>query len=89
MHDIDTWFLVLGLIFPRIALFIAFVTGTIPYNTVPFLGDLFMAFFVPRILILIYIITCLGFGGWFVVHLIFLFLAGIYISKSKTYKKKI
>lgn len=69
-NEIATWFLVLTLFFPRIGLLIAWNTGDIPFNTIPFWGDFFMAVFIPRILILIYIITNMGFGGWAIAHLI-------------------
>ena len=69
-NDIATWFLVLTLFFPRIGLLIAWFSGNIPTNTIPFWGDFFMAVFIPRILILIYIITNMGFAGWAAAHLI-------------------
>lgn len=74
-NDIATWFLVLTLFLPRLGLLIAYCTGAIPTNTIPFWGDFFMTLFIPRILILIYIITNMGFGGWAVAHLIFAVLA--------------
>lgn len=71
MHNIDTWFLVLSLFFPRITLLIAWFDHSIPVNTIPFWGDCFMTIFIPRILILIYIGTNMGTGSvWFIVHLI-------------------
>ena len=70
--EIAIWFLVLGLIFPRITLFIAWMGGSIPANNIPFIGDLFMAIFVPRVLIIIYIATNMGFCPWFWIHLAFL-----------------
>lgn len=69
-NDIATWFLVLTLFLPRLGLLIAYCNGTIPVNTIPFWGDFFMAVFIPRILILIYIITNMGFGAWAIAHLI-------------------
>lgn len=73
-HDIAIWFLVLSLIFPRVTLLIAYFSGSIPPNIVPFWGDFFMAVFVPRVLVLIYIITNLEFGVWATIHLIALIL---------------
>ncbi len=70
MNEIDTWFLVLTLFFPRLGLIIAYCNGVIPANNIPFWGDFFMAWFIPRILILIYIITNMGFGAWAIAHLI-------------------
>lgn len=84
MHDIDTWFLILSLFLPRLALIIALLTGNIPYNTIPFWGDFFMAVFIPRVLIFIYILTCLGFGGWAIAHLIFMILSFMASVKVKT-----
>jgi hypothetical protein len=69
-NDIATWFLVLTLFLPRLGLIIAWFSGDIPLNTIPFWGDFFMAVFIPRILILIYIITNMGFGAWAIAHLI-------------------
>jgi hypothetical protein len=72
MNDIATWFLVMSLFLPRLTLLIAYCTGGIPLNTIPFWGDFFMALFIPRILVLFYIITNLGFGAWAIIHLILL-----------------
>lgn len=69
----DTWFLVLSLFLPRIALLIAWLGGNIPANNIPFLGEFFMTLLMPRILMLIYIGTTLGTGSaWFIVHLLVL-----------------
>lgn len=71
MHDIATWFLILGLFLPRLTLFIAYCSNQIPHNTIPFFGDAVMAVIIPRILILIYIGSNIGCdSAWFVVHLI-------------------
>ena len=76
MHNIETWLLVLTLIFPRIGLLIAWFGHQIPYNTVPFIGDAFLAVFLPRLLMVIYIAGCLGTGNvWFWAHLIGFILA--------------
>lgn len=88
MHDIDTWFLILSLIFPRVTLLIAYCIGCIPFNTIPFWGDFFMAIFLSRALILIYIITNLGFGGWAVIHLIFCACALLGTSSQMNTSKK-
>lgn len=37
-NEIATWFLVLTLFFPRIGLLIAWNTGDIPFNSIPFWG---------------------------------------------------
>ena len=71
--DIPLWFLVLSLILPRITLLIAWFSGSIPPNDIPFWGDFFMAVFVPRVLILIYIAGILGvMSAWFWIHLVFM-----------------
>jgi hypothetical protein len=71
MHDIVLWLLVVTLIFPRIGLLIAWFGGQIPYNTIPFIGDAFLAVFFPRLLMVIYIAGCMGTGsGWFWAHLV-------------------
>ena len=68
-YDIALWFLILSLFVPRLTLFIGWVTGTLPYNTVPFLADFVMAIFLPRVLICIYIAGVMGFCLWFWIHL--------------------
>jgi len=68
--EIQLWLLILTLIFPRLGLIIAWFGGQIPYNTIPFVGDMLMAVFLPRLLMIIYIVTNLGTGsGWFWIHL--------------------
>lgn len=69
-NEIAVWFLVLSLFFPRITLLIAYCNGVVPLNNIPFWGDFFMTLFIPRVLILIYIITNMGFGMWAIIHLI-------------------
>lgn len=76
-NQITTWFLVLSLVLPRVALFVAWISDNIPKNNIPFIGDMLMAILVPRILILIYIYDNLGAGVWFYIHLVFLFIAWI------------
>lgn len=75
--EIAIWFLVLGLVFPRIALFIAWCNSCIPANNIPFAGDFFMAAIIPRVLILIYIATNMGLCPWFWIHLTFLAIAWV------------
>jgi len=78
-HNIEMWLLVLTLFFPRIGLVIAWFGNQIPYNTIPFVGDVFLAVLLPRLLMTIYIATCLGTGnGWFWAHLIGFVLAFFY-----------
>jgi hypothetical protein len=66
---IATWFLVLGLFLPRVTLIAAYLTHTVPPNTVPFLLDFLGAIFLPRVLICIYIAFNMGYNEWFWLHL--------------------
>lgn len=86
-YDIPVWFLVLGLIFPRITFLIAYFGGTIPPNDIPFWGDFFLALFLPRVLMLIYIYGCMGLCVWFWVHLVVCILAYLGGVRSKVVVK--
>lgn len=71
----NTTFLVLTLFFPRILLFVYYMKGWIPPNPLPFWGDVAMAVFIPRVLVLLYIYHNLGAGsGWFWAHVVALIL---------------
>ena len=64
-------FLIISLFLPRWSLLVAYITGGIPGNPVPFFADFLLTVFVPRLLILIYIYGTLGIeSAWFWVHLI-------------------
>ncbi len=67
-QEIGIWFLLLGLILPRFTLFFWWLFGNLPYNTTPFVADLFASIFVPRILIMVWIQTIQGFSTWFWIH---------------------
>lgn len=68
---IETWFLFLSLFLPRLALLIAYCIGAIPVNTMPFIGDLLLAIFIPRALVIFYIYENLGTESpWFAGHII-------------------
>jgi hypothetical protein len=55
---------------------IAWFNNQIPYNTIPFFGDVVLAVFLPRLLMVIYIATNLGpNNAWFWAHLIGFILA--------------
>lgn len=69
-HEIGTWFLLLSLILPRFTLFFWWICGNLPYNTTPFIGDLFASLLVPRILILVWIYNIQGFSTWFWIHFV-------------------
>jgi len=88
MNDIDAWFLILSLFFPRLSLLIAYYSGSIPPNTIPFWGDFFMALLIPRLLILIYIITNMGFGAWAIVHLIW-YITIVVSAAINSYSRKV
>jgi hypothetical protein len=68
-HEIGIWFLLLSLFLPRTVLLFWWITGNLPYNTTPFLADLFASIFVPRVLIVVWIYDIQGMSAWFWVHL--------------------
>jgi hypothetical protein len=85
--DIPVWFLILGLLFPRLTLLIAYCNDAIPTNNIPFWGDFMMAVFIPRILISIYIGTTMGCDNvWFIIHVIGAAISFIRGFKFKTSK---
>jgi hypothetical protein len=89
MEDsIQVWLLVLTLFLPRLSLFIAYFIHQIPANTIPFIADILMWLFIPRVLMLIYIADHFGTGSaWFWIHLITA-LAVWVKSSHVAYKKK-
>ena len=79
MHDyalletghIALWLLLLGLIFPRLALFIAWLESGYPPNTLPDLVNFFSWLFFPRFLMAYYIYTDIGPNNlWFWAYLV-------------------
>ena len=68
----DFYFFLFSLFFPRIVLLVYyFLIGHFPQSTIPFVGDVLMGIFIPRILILIFIYQNLGTNNiWFAAHLI-------------------
>jgi hypothetical protein len=71
MHDIPLWFLLLGLIFPRLTLLFTWLCGHIPYNDVPLPLDALGALILPRFLIAYYIATDIGTASpWFWAYVI-------------------
>lgn len=85
-------FLVLSLFIPRITLIIFYFMHSIPYNNVPLIGDALLAIFLPRVLILIYIVENFGVGSpWFWIHLVMAVLVYLFggkkISKRRMRKK--
>ncbi len=70
MHAIPLWLLFFSLFLPRISLVCAYFVHQVPYAQLPPLAALAMFAFIPRVLILIYIYVNLGFGAWFIAHLV-------------------
>ncbi len=69
--DMDIYFLIFSLFFPRITLLVCFLQDWYPKNTVPFVADVLLGVFLPRALILIYIYQNMGYDNiWFVAHLL-------------------
>jgi len=76
MNEIPLWFLFLSLFLPRLTIWIAYCSDALPaHGFHSFWGGFFFTLFLPRILILIMIATCMGFCVWFWVHLLFAILA--------------
>lgn len=85
---IDTWVLVLTLFIPRISLAIAYFTGHYPPNSIPFIGDLLLYVFLPRVLMIIYIYDIYGYQNpWFWIHIVAALLV-YFKGSSETYKRK-
>ncbi len=70
--DIALWLLVVGLFFPRLALFIAWLgTGTYPSNPLPWLLNFASWLFFPRFLMAYYIYIDMGSNNlWFWAYLV-------------------
>jgi hypothetical protein len=69
---IALWLLLLGLFFPRLALFIAWLeTGTYPPNPLPDLVNFVLWLFVPRFLMAYYIYIDIGTANvWFWAYIV-------------------
>jgi hypothetical protein len=81
-------FLVLSLFLPRITLILFYLVHSIPYNNVPFIGDFLLTIFLPRVLILIYIVENYGTGSpWFWIHLVVAVLVYIFSGKKVSKRK--
>jgi hypothetical protein len=74
-HEIGIWFLLLSLFVPRFVLFFWWMTGNLPFNTTPFLADVICSFFLPRVLILVFIYQSQGMSPWFYIHLVAMVIA--------------
>ncbi len=65
----NEYLLLFALFFPRISLWVAWLDGAIPANTVPFWFEFFLTLFIPRGLVCFYIVTTLGWdSGWLIAH---------------------
>ena len=76
--ELNFYFLVFSLFFPRIVLvvFLLLYPNLYPANDVPQWADLLLGIVLPRVLILIYIYENMGYNNiWFAVHLIVMVLA--------------
>jgi hypothetical protein len=81
-------FLVLSLFLPRITLILFYLVHSIPYNNVPLIGDAILTIFLPRVLILIYIVENYGTGSpWFWIHLVVAVLVYIFSGKKVSKRK--
>jgi hypothetical protein len=81
-------FLVLSLFVPRITLILFFFMHSIPYNSVPLIGDAILTVFLPRVLILIYIVQNYGTDSpWFWIHLVVAVMVYIFSGKKVSKRK--
>jgi len=71
MNEIPLWFLILGLLFPRLTLLFSWFCGNIPINDIPLWGDILMSIFIPRVLIALYIHGVGGSKMWIALFVIF------------------
>ncbi len=85
---IETWIVVVTLFLPRVALAIAYFSNQIPANNIPFIGDVLLYAFFPRLLMIIYIYDNMGWENpWFWIHIVVAIL--VYTKGSQeTYKRK-
>src|SRR4030095_14537971 len=88
--EMDFYFLLFSLFFPRIVLLVCIFLSpnSYPSNSVPQLADIILGIFLPRVLILIYIYQNMGYDNiWFAAHLIVAILA--YTGGSReTYRRR-
>jgi hypothetical protein len=68
LHTLPTWFLVVALFLPRIALFTGWINEWV--FRVPQPASALLWFFLPRILVLITIYDVMGTCAWFWIHLV-------------------
>jgi len=70
MITLSVWFLILALFVPRISLLALWLQGLVPPNPTPFVADVLLTIFLPRVLVLILIAVTQGYDAWFWVHLV-------------------
>lgn len=76
--QIDIYFLIFSLFFPRTVLlvYLVFFPQMYPANEVPQWADILLGVFMPRVLILIYIYQNMGADNvWFIAHMVVMILA--------------
>ena len=76
--ELNIYFLIFSLFFPRLVLLIFFFLypNLYPANTVPQWADILLGVFLPRVLILVYIYENMGANNvWFIAHLVVMILA--------------
>lgn len=76
--EINFYFLLFSLFFPRLVMLIFFLLypQLYPANSVPQIADFLLGIFVPRVLILIYIYQNMGANNvWFIAHLVVMLIA--------------
>jgi len=81
--------LVLSLFVPRITLILFYLAHSIPYNNVPLIGDAILTVFLPRVLILIYIVENYGTESpWFWIHLVVAVLMYIFSGRKAARRRR-
>lgn len=84
----NTFLLFFSLFFPRLSLFVAYLYGGIPPNTVPFWFEFLITLFLPRALVIFYIGTTLGWdSGWIIAHIIAWIIISISVKEKCKNKK--
>jgi hypothetical protein len=89
MTTLPIWFLVLSIFLPRISLLAAFFTdGAFPHLFTKWLS-VPLAFFLPRVLVLIAIATVMGICPWFWIHLIIAIIVWLASALQVHYKSNL
>jgi hypothetical protein len=89
IHTLPLWFLVFSLFLPRVALFLLWLEGALPFH-LHGLVPLAFAILLPRLLVLYLIYLDQGISLWFVIHLVAAVLtwggSGGYYSRRRRYR---